>query len=156
MTVRKQGRQSHSQPSLAFEPSRVRCLTQRVSRFLVCHTLNLNARRFLFSVLQPRNQQMRKIANQQTHNDSSRRNTESTNHRPEPKTQRQNIASARDRRNNMPLKPVSRLVAAKVPASIANETGHSDEEERRRVHPREDALAGGALLAVIDQHQTSN
>lgn len=95
---------------------------------------------------------MREIANQQTHNNSSRRNTESADHRPEPKTQRQNIASAHNRRKNMPLKPISLLVAAKVPASIAHEASYSNEEERRRVHPGEEALAGGSLLAVIDQH----
>lgn len=152
MTVRKQGRQSHSQPSLAFEPSRVRCLTQRVSRFLVCHTLNLNARRFLFSVLQPRKHQMSKIANQQTHDDSSRRDAERADHRSEPKTQPYNVTSARDHRKDMPLEPISLLVAAKVPASIAHEASYSDEEERRRVHPGEETFTGGALHKSVDQH----
>jgi hypothetical protein len=72
---------------------------------------------------------MREIANQQTHNDSSRRDAERADHRSEPKTQRYDVARAREQRQNMPLKPISPLVAAKVPASIANEASHSDEEK---------------------------
>lgn len=46
----------------------------------------------------------------------------------------------------MPLKPISLLVAGKVPASEARETVKSEEEERCRVHPGDKALAAGALL----------
>jgi hypothetical protein len=74
---------------------------------------------------------MSQIAHQQTHNDSSRRDTESANQRPKPEPQRHNIPNARDRRKNVLLTPISLLVAAKVPASIANKTSHSDNEERR-------------------------
>ena len=89
---------------------------------------------------------MSQIAQQQTHNDSSRRNTESADQRPKTKTQRHNIPSARDRRENLPLIPISLPVAAKEPASVANEASHGDEEERRRGQPGEEALAAGALL----------
>jgi hypothetical protein len=93
---------------------------------------------------------MREIADQQTYNDSSRRDAKRADHRSGPKTQRHNVASAREQRKNMPLEPVSLLIAVKIPASITKETGYSDEEEHRRVHPGEEVLAAGALHESID------
>jgi hypothetical protein len=92
---------------------------------------------------------MREIADQKTYNDSSRRDAKRADHRSGPKTQRHNVASAREQRKNMPLEPISLLVGVKVPASIATETGHSDVEEHRRVHEGEEALAAGALHEFI-------
>jgi hypothetical protein len=98
---------------------------------------------------QDRKHQMREIANQQTHNDSSWCDDKCADPNAKTHAQRHTKASNRDQSKNARLEPVALRIDRVIPASITEKAEQSNYKHGRRAHPREQVLAADAL----DKHR---